>query len=617
MKKIIFSFAIMIFGVFAPISLKALDNPDFIDLYVILKQIDQINQVIDTYKKDPHKSQETALYADQKNDLMKELATKIVSHKEKIGINIEQNKTDQEKIKQKLQVSEQTKDIYALMSDKISLDSLWLDQSMYEFLEKLRKKIDFFSQKDDVVKIVSPYLLQFAQKKAQKYSLPTELKEAQKHTLQTQLNHYQTKLETYMEILSYIQKNAQEVLPQNAAMNIGMEWVLEKIDHYIPLNTSNLGIAKVILSLVMLMILLGCRKIVARIIMKLIDFFIKFTRHNQEIQNKIRNDIIAPISAFLLIWSFAIALDILYYPNFPSPKIEVWFGVVYIALIAWFVISLLKGYGTAFITTIAQKSTDGFRKEVINLILKILYFIVIVFALLVILKHLGFNISAIVASLGIGGLAVALAVKDMLANFFASVMLLFDNSFSQGDWIVCGDIEGSVVEMGLRRTTIRTFDNAMLFVPNSELANKSIRNWNRRKVGRRIKMSVGLTYDSTREQLQKCVKEIREMLLNNPNISKDTDERGSIDYQLIVKKDIISMDDYLGYKSTLFVFVDEFADSSINILIYCFTKTVVWGEFLKVQEEVMLEIMRIVQANGLSFAFPSQSVYVESLPKPA
>lgn len=374
-------------------------------------------------------------------------------------------------------------------------------------------------------------------------------------------------------------------------------------------------IAKIILSLFTFIVLLACRKIVARIVLRIVDFFVKFTRHNEEIQNKIRNDITTPISWFLLFWSIDISLDILYYPSLISAKIQVWFGVVYIILFAWFIISLLKGYGGAFISTIAQKSSDGFRKEVINLILKIIYFIVFVFALLAILKHLGFNISTIVASLGIGGLAVALAVKDLLANFFASVMLLFDNSFSQGDWIVCGDIEGTVVEMGLRRTTVRTFDNALLFVPNSELANKSIRNWNRRKVGRRMKMNIGLTYDSPREKLEKCVLQIRKLLLDSPNISKSDDDRGVIEYEAAFKKDIVSIDDYLGYKSTLMVFIDEFAPSSINILIYCFTKTVAWAEFLEVKEEIMLEIMKIVEENNLSFAFPSQSLYVETFPQ--
>lgn len=290
-------------------------------------------------------------------------------------------------------------------------------------------------------------------------------------------------------------------------------------------------------------------------------------------------------------------------------------GVVYISLIAWLVIALFKAYGAAVLATLASRK-NGFRKEVVNLILKIAYFFIFVLTILGVLKQLGFNISTIIASLGIGGLAVALAVKDMLANFFASVILLLDNSFNQGDWIVCGEVEGTVVEMGLRRTTIRGFDNALFFVPNSELAGKSIRNWNRRKMGRRIKMIVGLTYSSPRESLQKCVLGIRQMLEQHPQIAKDVDldssEHDHHDY--MDRQNIVSLNDLMGYKSNLFVYLDSFGDSSINIFIYCFSKSVVWEEWLAIKEDVLFKIMQVVEECGLSFAFPSQSVYIESMP---
>ncbi|PAF53410.1 mechanosensitive ion channel protein [Helicobacter sp. 13S00482-2] len=611
MKNIILALVFVFCCGFLPNTLKANEGPDFVDLYVMLNQIEHINSTLDAYKNNPQKAQ---AYNQQKTTLMRELTLKINDSKEKIGIDIVQNNQMQEKIKLDIEKNTHMNDTYSLALNKISLDSLILDQQMYDLLQKLRKNLGFFSQKEDITNILSDALMRFDERLDVKFLIPDNFNSSQKQNLQHQFNSYRTKLETYVEVLNYFQKHSEDMLPKNEIMNIGMEKILQKIDDYIPINTHNFILAKIVLSLLTLLVLLACRKIVARIVLKVVDFFVKFTRHNEEIQSKIRNDITTPISWFLLFWSIDISLDILYYPSIVSPKLQVWFGVVYIVLFAWFVISLLKGYGGAFISSIAQKSSDGFRKEVINLILKIIYFIVVVFALLAILKHLGFNISTIVASLGIGGLAVALAVKDLLANFFASVMLLFDNSFSQGDWIVCADIEGTVVEIGLRRTTVRTFDNALLFVPNSELANKAIRNWNRRKVGRRIKMNIGLTYDSPREKLEKCVAQIRELLANNPYISKSTDERGAIEYQAAFKKDIVSIDDYLGYKNTLMVFIDEFAPSSINILIYCFSKTVAWAEFLKVKEEIMLEIMKIVESNNLNFAFPSQSLYVESLP---
>nr|WP_249207960.1 mechanosensitive ion channel family protein [Helicobacter kayseriensis] len=294
-----------------------------------------------------------------------------------------------------------------------------------------------------------------------------------------------------------------------------------------------------------------------------------------------------------------------------------WVNACFILSLTWLIILLFKGYGTAILGGLAQRN-NSFRREVINLLLKVTYFFIVVIAILVLLKNFGFNVSALIASLGIGGLAVAFAVKDVLANFFASVVLLFDNSFNQGDWIVCGDVEGTVVEIGLRRTTVRTFDNAMLFVPNSLLANGSVRNWNRRKRGRRIRFQVGLTYSSTPEQIKACIRDIQLMLLHHPQIAKADDEKQPLShYELDLKSSIISLDDLLGYKSNLFVVLDEFAGSSINILVYCFSKTTNWGEWLDVRQDVMLKIMEILDKHNLSFAFPSQSLYIEKMPNQA
>ena len=201
--------------------------------------------------------------------------------------------------------------------------------------------------------------------------------------------------------------------------------------------------------------------------------------------------------------------------------------------------------------SIARKSG---RKEVINLIIKILYIIVVIIALLFVLSRLGFNISALIASLGIGGLAIALATKDIIANFFASILLLFDNSFSQGDWVVIGDVEGTVVETGLRKTLIRTFDNALVSVPNSKIMENNIKNWNRRKVGRIIKITVGLSYSSTAEQIKNCVNDIEAMLLNHPDIAQPKDNAlNQNNLKMFYKQNMVSVDDLAGYKNTLYV----------------------------------------------------------------
>ena len=135
------------------------------------------------------------------------------------------------------------------------------------------------------------------------------------------------------------------------------------------------------------------------------------------------------------------------------------------------------------------------------------------------LVQLGFDIKGVIASLGIGGIAIALAAKDTLTNFFGSLNIITDNSFSQGDWIEAGEVEGTVVDIRMRTTRIRTFENAMITVPNAQLANMSILNWSKRVIGRRIKMSLGITYDSKMSDIESLANDIKEMLQNHPLIA--------------------------------------------------------------------------------------------------
>lgn len=498
-----------------------------------------------------------------------------------------------------------------LARNTLELNALLAQREMQNLAIAIYAKNTLFTTQSQVKDLINRAI-----ERLKNYTIiPTKgLNEAQKKDIQEKVARFEILTESYIEILSYLESNSKLLTPQSMWSSINLPSLLAWLQKVLPESISSLMLAKSIVSLSVFVILFFFRHIIAHLITRFLGYFSKFLK-NQEVQDKIKHDIARPILWFLIISSFAISLAILAYPKPAAKDFVIWVNASYIITLSWLAISLFRGYGIAILGSIAEKN-NTFRREVINLLLKITYFLIILVAVLVLLKNFGFNISALIASLGIGGLAVAFAVKDMLANFFASVVLLFDNSFNQGDWIVCGDIEGTVVEMGLRRTTIRTFDNAMLFVPNSLLANSSVRNWNRRKVGRRIRMQIGVTYDSTPDQIRACVQDIKTMLINHPKIAKETDARPPLShYELDLKQNIVSLDDLLGYKSNLFVVLDEFADSSINILVYCFSTTVNWGEWLDVRQDVMLKIMDIVASHNLSFAFPSQSVYIEEMPK--
>jgi len=174
-------------------------------------------------------------------------------------------------------------------------------------------------------------------------------------------------------------------------------------------------------------------------------------------------------------------------------------------------------------------------------------------------------------------------------------------------------VNGTVVEIGLRATTIRTFANALISIPNSELANSGVKNWSRRRIGRRIKMNIGVTYQSDFNDIRQAILDIREMLKEHHGIADQRTEYSNS----VRESKLVSTEDYKGIKRTTLVYMDEFADSSINILVYCFSRTVDWEEWLEVKEDVMFKVSDILTQNNLEFAYPSLALYhpeAESLP---
>ncbi len=204
-------------------------------------------------------------------------------------------------------------------------------------------------------------------------------------------------------------------------------------------------------------------------------------------------------------------------------------------------------------------------------------------------QNLGYSVSGLVASLGIGGIAVALAAKDTLANFLGSLMLMIDRPFKLGQWIrdKDGKFEGVVEEIGFRTTRIRTFEKTIEVIPNDRLANIVVENMDRRKDRninmRRVKMMIGLEYKTTADQMEQAVEDIREILKTSPSV----DQR------------------------QILVYFNDFGESSLNIFVYYYAATTSWEKWLEIKQEINLKIMRKLAERGLAIAFPSQSIYME------
>ena len=223
-------------------------------------------------------------------------------------------------------------------------------------------------------------------------------------------------------------------------------------------------------------------------------------------------------------------------------------------------------------------------KELIGWITKSLKILIFILGLAAVLELWGIKIGPIIAGLGLFGIAVALGAQDLFKNLISGILVLVEKSFKIGDWILVENIiEGIVEKIGFRSTIIRKFDKSIAIIPNFQFAENAVINISQ-TTNWKISWVINLQYNTTVEQLKTIRNEIEDYIKKNEDYKQE-----------------------LGYA----IRVDKFANSSIDMYIRCFTKTDDWNEWLAVKERLVISIKQIVEKNKASFAFPSQSIYVE------
>lgn len=354
---------------------------------------------------------------------------------------------------------------------------------------------------------------------------------------------------------------------------------INAILHFAVFNTS---VQDIMISIFIFVVALMASNLLNKLIIKLLQKITQKTTNN--VDDKLLSIIEAPLRMSIILFGFYMSKEWL-----KIPKIDT------------FLNSIIKTSVTIIIFWILYKSVHSFSfilgkfsskfgkklgEDIENFIVKTLKIFIVVVAAMSILQGWGINVSAFIASLGLVGMAFALAAKDTAANLFGSLVIFTDRPFKIGDWIQTPQVEGTVEKIGIRSTRVRDFTQALTSVPNAVIANSAIINWS--KMGkRRIKTRIGLTYKTTSEQMQNILKDLREMLRNHKDIHQDT----------------------------IMINFDEFESSALSIFCYFFTTTTNWAEFLAIKEDINLKIMGIIEANKANFAFPSQSLYVESMPR--
>ena len=223
-------------------------------------------------------------------------------------------------------------------------------------------------------------------------------------------------------------------------------------------------------------------------------------------------------------------------------------------------------------------------RELIGWIIKSLKILIFILGLAAVLELWGIKIGPIIAGLGLFGVAVALGAQDLFKNLISGILVLVEKRFKIGDWILVeGTIEGIVEKIGFRSTVIRKFDKSLAIIPNFQFAENSVVNISE-TTNWRIRWSITLQYDTTVAQLKKVREEIETY------INKSEDFNQSVGVAVRIEK---------------------FSDSSIDLLVRCFTASNSWSDSLLVKERLAIAIKEIVEGNKASFAFPSQSIYIE------
>ncbi len=354
---------------------------------------------------------------------------------------------------------------------------------------------------------------------------------------------------------------------------------ITKIDKFYALEILGFTVGDLLLSFGLVLAAFISHNILAKIIFKQLLKLAQKTK--TEYDDRVILSLEIPVSYF--IFTFGIYLAIIVFPlETEAHKIyTLAFKGISMFFVIWGILRLVDVASDVFQETTEKKglSISGF----VPLIKKAVRAFIIILGIIIIIDNLGYSVSGFLATLGLGGAAFAFAAKDTIANLYGSVALALDRPFKVGDWITVGNqVDGDVEEIGLRSTKVRTWPKTVISIPNNVLANEIVNNWSRMPK-RRVKQIIGITYDSSPENIEGLVEDIKKILMEDQGINNDF---------------------------TLVNF-NDFGESSLNLLVYYFTKTTAWLGYMNIKQRINIKIMHAVKERGLSFAFPTRTLNID------
>lgn len=299
-------------------------------------------------------------------------------------------------------------------------------------------------------------------------------------------------------------------------------------------------------------------------------------RKDEDKKNALKNSLQRPFSAFFIVLGIFLGV----YINLKFPAVIKSFKIAVILLICWGLVNYLSD--NLFLHLHFTNADEKINTTAVKFISNILKIVIIIFAVVMVISELGYNINGLITGIGVGGLAVSLAAQDAVSNLISGFIIVLEKPFVDGDFIQTNSIQGTVVEVTMRSTKIKTLEDSLVTLPNNKLTDDAIINISRMDK-RLIDIEFGLVYSTPNELIIKCQNDIKYYLLNNEKI---------IAYPLRVE-------------------FEKLDDSSLNLNVFCYTTVTDIHKYKEVLSEVNLNIKEIIENNGASFAYPSSSIYIE------
>ena len=363
--------------------------------------------------------------------------------------------------------------------------------------------------------------------------------------------------------------------------------ILESIKNY---NFFGLSLTQIIIFTGILFLIMFIEKFLSLIVFKFLKN--KAEKTKTGFDNDLIHAVEKPIIWLFYIISIYLALFILGIKDTAIPLQSTVKGItetLVAILLTWMAFRLVDVFNIFLAEQLnkkGEKNKDMLVFYFFPLLKRALKFAIVLISLIIIVQNWGYSVTSLVAGFGITGLAVGFAAKESISNVFGSVFIVADHVYKQGDWIIVdrtisgNNAEGIVEDISLRSTKIRAFDNTLIIIPNNEMANATIKNVSAHKK-RRIYEFVDITYDTPPEKVELAVEICRKIV---------REHSGMEEYQQI--------------------HFNQFGAHSLKIMLYIFTKTNDWGEYLKIRQEIFLSIFREFNNHGIEFAFPTQTLYL-------